>query len=288
MSQSSKYIPAGLTPGPDFRVAKGGDGRWSGSMSFTAEELDSGDLVLGRPITEFYETLGPSWEFLIVTGVEAERQPGGIHRIVMSFSGLDTGKSEPQGADKNKSGTFTMNGTLIEVPLSQHWRWRDLTGAVQDPLLAWMKGDARLQEGTTDEWILISNDGTQEEIYRFYFSATDNPYELKDTDLESAFALLIYLGVKTFLAPSVEWAQTFVNKGPLESSDYDQLDYIDDNPAGPPPTFEGRNWRLVSIEQTFENITGDGSENTTTFTKTWALSPPGEEWSALLYTKPEP
>jgi hypothetical protein len=295
MSEPSLYLASGLTPSSDFTVSKQADGSWSGSMSFFCRDDYWGFSTFkqGDSITEYYPVLTGSWDFLKVNEVSIERQPGGIVRVIMGFAGISETIGDPL-PNKDKSGTFAMNATLVETSILEHWRFGTIqSGYNQDAVRLFYEDKARL-EPVDDEsgfyYNLVLTDGSNEIVLVDEITRSNDEVEWNDdfNDPYENFIHLIQKGIKTFLAPSVEWTQTFVNKGSLTSAEYEQLDYIDPNPAGPPPTFPGRNWRLVSIDQSWENFEGDGQEDSTTFTKTWQLSPPGKEWDALLYTKPEP
>jgi len=278
MSNSIVYglAPYDIVPCPDFEAGADSLGAWTGSQTFTCRKFDFSApqvqqrLQPGTRITSLYTALGPEWDFLIVDNYRHEHQPGGMTKIFVNFIGTQNSGGYTQ-IDRDVS--VSLNGTMMERSLLKHPKFVALTNAYQKPLSALLNGTGVRSAWSTDDPITVvsTNPFAQEEI-----GAISGDAALK------FYKEMITNGNLTYEASSLEWTVSKSNSGGITDEDLSALSYID-TPEMSPPVISGRNWRLVSANQ---NKARSAEGTVKTWSKTWLMSPPGEEWDEFFYGKP--
>jgi len=265
-----------LIPGPDFAAGPSGDGKYTGSQTFTCRKFDfstiaiQSKLVRGTPAPTIYPSLGAEWNFLYIASARHEHQPGGITKIFVEYEGASSESPEIQEDDRSLS--YSLAGSLTEKSLLSNPAWINaLSSGEMEAIAALVNGTGRQSSWASSTSIPVVDNFSGEIIGT-----------ITSTDGLELYNKVIIKGETTYLAPAVEWTETKTNLGLISQEDVDSLGYIA-TPPGSPPTFDdGRNWLFsgISQERTFTK-----ADEVKTWSKTYTLSPPGEPWNVKTYTK---
>ena len=283
MSQVTVYgIPAfGWIPGPDFRGGFDSQGMWTGSQTFYVRKFDfESDPIRtafrkGTPAPTLYPNLSSVWNFLLVDDVTHEDKPLGITEIIVNYKGFSTewnfdGKEDD---DDDTSGTYSMNGSLVDRPIIEHPGFLALDANSRGLIVDAYNNRAKRKEGETKG----SSSVTVHSIF-------DRQIEYITTEPEvSWWNFIIDDGNRTWEAPSIEWTKSATNRGGIADAQLAGLGWIDAFVPGGPPAIPPRNWRLTSAS---DSRTTAGDTYTSEYSLTWSMSPPGQAWNVLKYTKP--
>jgi hypothetical protein len=292
MSQSLVYLQSNqLIPGPDFRVSRGDDGGYTGSMSFSCRYQDwkSGLVSIFRantPITDLYAELDPYWSFLILTDVEVEEQPGGITRIVVQFGG-STQSGSDDSASGGSSGTFQISSVQIEQPIYKNKNFRN--GVTFAPPYRYLVDEI----GKIREWgrAIEGQDPDIREIISVDGQQTSLGYV--DTQ-EEAYSLVVEKGIKTASVSTFEISYSETNRGGIPATDYKKLGFFDDeNVADVMPEqlatrLGSERWLLTTIVESRTTMYGNNDDNSVTWTKTWRKPDVDDGVADFLYKDQPP
>jgi len=268
--------PYEIRPSYDFRMAVDKTGKATGSQTFHCRKFDYSSAQIqdrirrGKPLTGLYPQIGAAYNFLEITDVEHEHQAGGFTRIIVNFEGFPVGFEWDY--ENDREGSYSINAALAEVDICLH------------PILTKLKNDTPNHEkdaiiGIVRGRLLQSWRAQADPTQKYYVTdLNQNHFSEVETDLgKRLFDKIVIEGQRTYQAPTVEFTQTKTNRGGV--GNLSKLGLID-TPPGPVPTFTGRNWMLTGAT---ESRTRGGGDQTTTWTKTWQLSPYGSEWDADFY-----
>jgi hypothetical protein len=277
-SQVTVYgIPAyGWIPGPDYRAGFDAEGMWSGSQSFYCRKFDFESTPIqtafrkGVSITTLYPNLTAKWNFLLVDEVDHEHQPNGVTKINVTLKGYS--EEWDFDGEGDQSGTFSMNGTLVDRPIIEHPGFLALDANSRGLIVDAFKNRAKRKEGEAKGSSSVT-----------VVSMFDKLIEFITTEDEVFWwNFIIDDGNTTWEASSIEWTKSATNMGGIDPAQIEKLGWID-IPPGAPPVIAPRNWRMTSLT---DSQTKAGSETTNDYSITWSMSPPGQVWNAVIYTKP--
>lgn len=264
MSASKLFnIPANtLVPGPNLRITRGPDGRYTADMDFRCRKFDVGNtaiqtkLAKGTRLTMLYSDLGTYWEFLRLDEYTATDEPGGITVISATFSGVN---ADPGSTTDETSIVYTRNASLREEPIYNHPDFIALTYSIQEAIKAAADGKAEL-EGTEIRMI-------------------HNGRLIADLDGDAAaqdwYARIVTRGNDTYLVPSSEWTKSATGIGALTDADLADLGKIVANPPGNPAKPADQEWLLTGAT---ENLVTAGT-GTNSYSLTWTSG----NWDSDLY-----
>jgi len=279
MSESYLYgfAPNELKPGPDFTAGVDIGGKWTGSQTFTCRKFDFGNasiqakIQVGTSATVVYPELPTEWEFLYISSWRHEHQPGGITKVFVEYSGSSEDSPDPRDPEE-KEESYSMAGSLSEADMLGHPNFANISlGAERPAIVALARGTGRINYSdplTNETFIPVIDNNSGEPIGQI-----SSPEGLKLYDL------YFNQGKTTYLASQIEWTVQKSNRAGISDENLQLLGFID-TPEGNPPTFTDRNWLFSSATQ---NRTNANPKSTKTWSKTYTLSPPGEEWDPDLY-----
>jgi len=278
MSQSTLYgfSPNELKPGPDFSAGVDIGGKWTGSQTFTCRKFDFGNsaiqdkIKVGNSATTVYTELPVEWGFLYISSWRHEHQPGGITKVFVEYSGSSEDSPDPR-EPQEKEESYSLAGSLTELDMLGHPNFADISLTEREPLVALARGTGRRDYADPNN--IIVTDNNTGEVVGFSISS-EKGLKLYD--------LIFNQGKTTYLASQIEWTVQKSNTAGISDENLQLLGYID-TPEGNPPSFPDRNWLFSSATQ---NRTNANPKSTKTWSKTYTLSPPGEEWDEDLYTPP--
>lgn len=280
MSQVTVYgIPAfGWIPDCDFRGGFDSQGMWTGSQTFRVRKFDfESDPIRtafrkGTPAPTLYPNLSSVWNFLLVDTVDHEHKPLGITEIHVTYKGFSA--EWDYDGDGDESATYSMNGTLVDRPMTEHPKFL----ALEDKYQRWIT-DA-LKNLSRRRWDQVIVFGSAVNVTTVI---GDKP--VGDIIEDNAIALwnqIIDRGDNVWEASAIEWTKSATNEGGITADQIGKLGWID-TPLGSPPAIAPRDWRMTSLS---DSQTKSGTETTNDYSITWSMSPPGIAWNALKYTKP--
>lgn len=275
MSESYLYgfAPNELKPGPDFTAGVDIGGKWTGSQTFTCRKFDFGNasiqakIQVGTSATVLYPELPTEWEFLYVSSWRHEHQPGGITKVFVEYSGSSEDSPDPREPEE-KEESYSMAGSLTEIDILGHPYFADISLTEREPLVALVRGTGRRDYADPNN-IIVTDNNTGETVGFAIWS--EKGLKLYD--------LIFNQGKTTYLASQIEWTVQKSNRAGISDENLQLLGFID-TPEGNPPTFTDRNWLFSSATQSRTNA---NPKSTKTWSKTYTLSPPGEEWDPVLY-----
>ena len=282
MSQSTLYgfSPNELKPGPDFSAGVDIGGKWTGSQTFTCRKFDFGSSVIqakiqvGKSAATAYPDLPAEWEFLYISSWRHEHQPGGITKVFVEYSGSSEDSPDPRDPEE-KEESYSMAGSLTELDMLGNPYFADISeGAERPAIVALARGTGRINYSDplkSATYIPVIDNYTGEQVGQI---SSEKGLKLYD--------LYFNQGKTTYLASQIEWTIQKSNKAGISDENLQLLGYIDE-PEGNPPTFTDRNWLFSSATQ---NRNNSNPKSTKTWSKTYTLSPPGEEWDENIYAEP--
>lgn len=282
-SQVTVYgIPAyGWIPGPDFRGGFDSQGMWTGSQTFYVRKFDFESEPIrtafrkGTPAPTLYPNLSTVWAFLLVDDVTHEDKPLGITEIHVNYKGFSTEWNfDGEEDDDDTSGTYSMNGTLVDRPMTEHPKFKALGAQERRLISEALDNKAKRKYNET----AVAGSGV---TVTDMFDKT-----LGSISTDEGIALwnqMIDDGDKIWEASSIEWTKSATNRGGIADAQLAGLGWIDALVPGGPPAIAPRNWRLTSASDS-RTIAGD--TYTSEYSLTWSMSPPGQAWNVLKYTKP--
>lgn len=276
MSESYLYgfAPNELKPGPDFTAGVDASGKWTGSQTFTCRKFDFGNssiqakIQVGTSATTVYPELPVEWEFLYISSWRHEHQPGGITKVFVEYTGSSEDSPDPRDPEE-KEESYSLAGSLTELDMVGHPYFADMSGNEKEPIIALIKGTGR-RDYASETNIIVTDNYTGEQI----------GFAISSAKGLKLYDLIFNQGKTTYPASQIEWTVQKSNKAGISDENLQLLGYIAD-PEGNPPEFTDRNWMFTAATQ---NRTNANPKTTKTWSKTYTLSPPGEEWDPDLFT----
>ena len=263
---SSTFIPAA-----DFTASQGEKSQWEASQTFSiardAWDFFTGDtkLLVGTSATTLDSNLPNFWSFLKLQRVESSNVTGGFATVRVFYTGYFS-LNQSQSPTSEVPTTYTLSGTLEEVPLMEHPSVVALLSLEKSQLQQIVEGV--LSWDGTD--VLIRDDDGE-------FTKPAKEQNITTTDGET-FALLLADGETTYKRPSFTWTKTYDSTSALPGSTLNDLGKVS-TPDGDPPTLTGaRDWMLVSANQTQSSTT----DPVYSIQVAWLMSE-REGWNADLY-----
>ena len=207
--------PGQLYPQPNYSVAVDREGKWTATQVFLCHR-NSITQVMPRP-----GTAHPEIPFIAVDTVTAQVSEGDIAEITCNYAGTDNDSNDPEKT------SYTLGLALSEEPLLSHKKFRDLSDAEKEALLAIISGKDKDSSGAL--------------------------YKDKVTSVVGKKALeKILRGQTSYYSPKIIWRQSTVRNSSAASSDVRKIGQIE-NPDGRQPSLaDGRTWLLNSVSQTQE------------------------------------
>ena len=234
-----------IYPQPGFTVTQDQNGTWTATRDYSmrAETWNQASIrnlfARGTFIYLLDTTLPDFWNFLTVTDKNIVHEEGGIITISVSFNGSLGLQFENNELTETVLPTYRLEGRLMELPLSEHPKWKALSDDEQYSLGNLLAG--RVVYG-------IPENETEKKI----FWPEGNLF-FDDEQIISAngiiFRDIIVAGTTTYTVPSVVYTETTTGDNPIQPAQLNKLGKIS-TPRGNPPTVTGSyNWLLTGASQ---------------------------------------
>ena len=271
MSQSKLFGLNKLIPGPDFRLSIDSEGVATASQTYRtgrdyAETVMRTVMRKGNTADAINPELGTAFDFLVADTIERTDAPGGIVEFAVTY----VGQSWWATFDGDRESTFSLNAAMTEVSIIQHPAVQALHWEHIKALRLVVDGVGRVIDGAESARVIEIS------LSERNLASIEGPEPMKWWDR------IYRKGLRTYLAPSLEWTWSTSNRGGITSAMLSKLGFIDDSPRGNPPTPTGRNWLMTGAT---ESKTRAGEDSTSSFSITWTLSEPGRMWDPDLYDK---
>lgn len=262
-----------IYPQPGFTVTQDQNGTWTASRDYSmrTETWNQSSIrnlfARGTFIYLIDNTLPDFWNFLTVTDKNIVHEEGGIITISVSFNGSLGFQFDNDGLSEDVLPTYRLEGRLMELPLSEHPKWKALSNDFQQALGKMLTGEATVSPD------YLKPGYYQNDVFYFIKDASDNVITFTGNAI--TFAKLICNGTTTYTASTVTYTETTTGESPVTNQQLAKLGKIS-NPRGNPPSFAGDyNWMLTGASQEQR-----GTIYQTSFE--WTLS--GESgWDDFLY-----
>lgn len=235
-----------IVPEPGFTAIWNGNGGWSGTHRFTVKRelwaTPSGraQFAKGTVITLLDASLPSFYSFLVINDYTATNEECEWVTIAVNLSG-SAFATYPGGDNPDpEAPTYTLDGTLVESPFSNHPKWKDLSDEQKTILGYLISGIYVWDIGKQSIGIPQEDGGT----------STNSTLSALITDDAAEFANLIAQGQTTYEQPAFTWTEYASGNSKLSSAQINELGKIS-SPRGSPPTPNGsRDWKLTSANQT--------------------------------------
>lgn len=254
---------------PALVLSRSENGSWTANheVIFTAadfaevkDKFAKGELLssIDPDIPEPFDNI------LVIDTVSIARIEGDLYQVSINAVGSFTDQYSSDELAEGVKPTYDMQGTLVEVPFSQHPKWANVSEEERDSLNSLMTG-------------------------RYSYNSLDNVLEMEDergivktvklaNQLTSPdaieFAKEIAAGNTSYSDGSLTWTETAEGKSPISPAQLAKLGKVS-NPRGGAPNVGGRNWMLSGASQ---SKVGEVYKTSLE----WTLSP-RVKWSEFLY-----
>lgn len=281
MSQSIIYglNSATLHPRNGFKLSRGPDGSYKGSMSFsclTSEWSSSSVLNLlkkGTGLSQLYVELPSKFDFLVVDTFDVEEMPGGWSMVSITFVGQpdSTGTVGNDLDDENASISYTRTTAIQQMSIFDHPAFKqEVDEADRQLFREW--SDGLIQQSPSDaadvfDMVYVKND---EPAGSFSGSAGVTKWR----------SIIIDEKILTWESPVSEWTKTGSQKTTFGPEELNKVGQAPVTPPLNPPAPKGQTWRYTGIN---EDITMVGvSEDqvaSNQYSQTWSSG----FWNADLF-----
>ncbi len=271
---------ATLRAGPDFKVARGSDGTFTGSLTFTCRKNDiQHTLILqklrkGTPLLDLYPYGPQKFNFLTVDTWDAEDQPGAYTKVTVQFKG-----GSP--SDEDNDPAFDTEGTKsYSRSLSLQDKSIYTCPAIEAELSA---GDIDALRGLRQKDFYIGAQACDYGGYPYGYEVRSYATRrvvlvfLDSANVDYWYNYIVVEGNETYLAPASEWTMSASGIGPIDPSYLDNQGYIDPAPDGDPYTKTGKNWLLQNVQEEIPVLGGVNS-----YSVTWVEG----DWPTKIYARP--
>lgn len=285
MSQSIIYglNSATLHPRNGFKLSRGPDGSYKGSMSFsclTSEWSSSSVLNLlkkGTGLSQLYVELPSKFDFLVVDTFDVEEMPGGWSMVSITFVGQpdSTGTVGNDLDDENASISYTRTTSIQQMSIFDHPQLKeDLS-----------EHEIYLMRLWSDGIIMPTPSRANTEPYDMVYSKNDEPlansFDTANTSNVAKWATIIVTRkILTWESPVSEWTKTGSQKTIFGQAELNKVGQAPVTPPLNPPAPKGQTWRYTGIN---EDITMVGvSEDqvaSNQYSQTWSSG----FWDAELF-----
>lgn len=241
-----------IVPQPDFDATESENGGIEASQSFlilkTSIDITSvrQKFAIGTQLSTLDPNCSAIFAFLQIIKVRSAKVvEGGYMMVSCDFAGytsttfnFETGEPDPQP-------TFSKRGIVVEAPLSEHPKFKQLDDTQKFLVGLVLSGDATTKKSGAGVLLgTYKDDGT---FMPFMDEDDVDIFILQDTDAFE-FLKLIRQGITTYMKSSVSYTHTFESNKPIANSFNDDLGKKAD-PAGDPGSYDDRNWVLVGLNQ---------------------------------------
>ena len=254
MSQSIIYglNSATLHPRNGFKLSRGPDGSYKGSMSFsclTSEWSSSSVLNLlkkGTGLSQLYVELPSKFDFLVVDTFDVEEMPGGWSMVSITFVGQpdSTGTVGNDLDDENASVTYTRTTAIQQVSIFDHPQFKkDLSELDRLLMREWSDGLIMLSPSKDADpytMVHVKNDKYRAE-FEGRLGAFSNVYKWEQ--------IIIVRKILTWEAPVSEWTKTGSQKTRFDQAELNKVGQAPVTPPLNPPAPQGQDWRYTAINE---------------------------------------
>ena len=276
MSQSIIYglNSATLHPRDGFKISRGTDGSYKGSMSFsclTSEWSSSSVLNLlkkGTAISQLYVELPSKFDFLVVDTFDVEEMAGGWSMVSITFVGQpdSTGSVGNELDDENASVSYTRTTSIQQMSIFDHPQFKDdLSEDDRNLMREWSEG--LIMESPSDSAEPYTMVYTKNDADRGQFAGSSGTF----SNVAKWAAIIITRKILTWEAPVSEWTKTGSQKTIFNQTELNKVGQAPVTPPLNPPAPRGQSWRYTGIN---EDITMVGvSEDVVAsnqYNKTWS------------------
>ena len=255
MSQSIIYglNSATLHPRNGFKLSRGPDGSYKGSMSFsclTSEWSSSSVLNLlkkGTGLSQLYVELPSKFDFLVVDTFDVEEMPGGWSMVSITFVGQpdSTGTVGNDLDDENASVSYTRTTSIQQMSIFDHPQFKDdLSEADRLLMREWSDG------------LIMESPSADDPIYSMVYVKNDAPRGQFTESAEGTFSnvqkwaeIIITRKILTWEAPVSEWTKTGSQKAIFDQTELDKVGQAPVTPPLNPPAPKGQTWRYTGINE---------------------------------------
>jgi len=206
------------------------------------------------------------FSFLKVESVGVTYNEAGTVTLQVNYSGSQSGQYDDDGEGVDAIPTYRLEAAVLELPLSQHPKWKALSDDEQFSLGNLLNGRVvyGVPANETDKKIFWPEGNlffVDEQV------ASENGVIFRD---------LIVGGTQTYFVPSIKWIEVTQGENGMTASQLNLLGKISTPRGGAPTPSGSRNWMLTSASQEQR-----GEIYQTTIE--WTLSERGG-WSTFLYS----
>jgi hypothetical protein len=268
---TGEIIPLG-----QFSASQDQQGGWTATRQYYmlaatfASTTVANQFAPGSPAIVADSTIPAIFSFLVVESRSVQYGEAGTCTVTVNYTGAAGAQYDEGSLSTGIESTYRLECRLIEVPLSEHPKWKAL-GEQEQSSLGLLLGD-RI------EWLKDPFDAG----YALWWPRTSDqqaqlPSGEQLTSADAiAFADLIGASIKTYFVPTITWTETTQGNEGMTAAQLNLLGKISTPRGGPPNASGGRDWMLTSASQEQR-----GELYQTTIE--WTLSE-REGWDAFLYS----
>lgn len=252
MSKIYGFTQNEILPQADFDATESENGGIEATQSFQIlrKGLDIPTVRTSFAIGTSLSNLDPNcigiFAFLQLVKVRSAKvMPGGFMMVSCDFAGYSSTTFDFESGEPDPQPTFSKRGIVVEAPLSEHPKFKQLDDTQKFFLGLVLSGDATTKKSGAGVFLgTYKDDGT---FMPFMDEDDVDIFILQDTDAFE-FLSLIRQGITTYMKSSVSYTHTFESNRPIANSFNDDLGKKAD-PAGDPGSYDDRNWVLVGLNQ---------------------------------------
>jgi len=258
-----------LKAAPGWKANRGDNNSWTSTHEFTCRAVDFDDAISqfpkGAPLGDLDEDIPePFASFLKIDTVELTRIEGDLYTFNVTAIGNQTNQYEGDELSPDAEPIYDLQGRLIDLPLSEHPKWKILADNEKDSLENLLSG--KYTYDSEDNQLKVTNDKGVEKTVVI-------SKQLQSED-SIKFAKYIVSGTITYTDCQLVWTETTEGEQQLNPQQLAKLAKIS-NPRGNPPMPPNKNWMLTGVSQ---SQTGEIFRTTLEWT-----SSAREKWDEFLY-----
>ena len=241
---TGEVIPLG-----QFTATQDQQGGWTATRQYYmlastfASSTVASQFARGSSAIVADNTIPAIFDFLVVESRSVQYGEAGTCTVTVNYAGA----AGPQYGDDDDTlaeqalPTYRLEGRLMELPLSEHPKWKALSDTFQQALGKMLTGEAT-----------VSPDYLTPGYYQndtFYFIKDSSDNEITFTGNAITFAKLICNGVTTYVVPTITWTETTEGPTGMTAAQLNKLGKISTPRGGPPTPSSTRNWMLTGASQ---------------------------------------
>jgi hypothetical protein len=253
------HTPNSIVPQDDFNASQNENGGWQATQSFRIRkgDLDNYRVKEAFPSGATLQSLDPNCDELfaymrLVTIKGIQNIPGGWQQISVEFVGFTSGStSEFTPPETAARPTFSKRGVLVDAPLNEHPKWKNLEVKERNSLGKLLTGVWLYVEDPFPPGGYVLANETGGESY------TIRPEDQQLTSEDAIeFAARIAEGRTTYRMATYEYHHRWQGNKGVTAAQLNKLGKIDTPTGNPPTPGAGRNWLLVGVDEE-QNGSGD-------------------------------